>query len=136
VSHGLILDSGILVAAERKKLDLHSLIGDRDPAIAAITALELLVGVERSVGERRDVRALHVEALLAVLPVESYTTEVARMHASLSKHTSRSGRPRGSFDLIIAATAATTGRTLVTTDAKADFAELPGVRVEIVNSAG
>lgn len=129
----LILDTGVLIAAERGKLDLPELIGDDDPAIAAITAMELLTGVHRSEVEFRDTRALHVEALLAVLPVENYTVEVARTHALLAVHERRTGRPRGAFDLIIAATAAATGRTLVTGDTAADLSELPGLAVRTLS---
>jgi tRNA(fMet)-specific endonuclease VapC len=133
VAGRLILDTGVLIAAERGKLDLPELIGHDDPAIAAITAMELLTGVNRSQGEFRDARALHVEALLSVLPVENYTVEVARTHALLAVHARRSGRPRGAFDLIIAATAAATGRTLVTGDAAAGLSELPGLTVRTLS---
>jgi tRNA(fMet)-specific endonuclease VapC len=54
------------------------------------------------------------------------------MHASLSNHVQKIGRPRGTHDLIIAATAAVTGRTLLTTDKAAAFEELPGVNAEVV----
>lgn len=128
----LILDTGVLIQVERGKLDLHQLIGDDDPAIAAVTATEILIGVERSMPAHRDIRALHTEALLAVLPIETYNVDVARMHAILITRTRQSGRPRGTFDLIIAATAGATGRTLVTTDKAADFEGLPGVAVEVV----
>jgi tRNA(fMet)-specific endonuclease VapC len=39
----------------------------------------------------------------------------------------RSGRKRGAHDLIIAATAVATNRTVLTGDRKAQFGELPGV---------
>lgn len=65
--------------------------------------------------------------MLALIPVEDYTSDTARIHARLLAHVRRSGRPRGAHDLIITATAAATARTLVTTDAKAAFGDLPGV---------
>ena len=40
------------------------------------------------------------------------------------------GRPRGALDLIMAAHAAETDRTIVGRDAAARFGELPGVLVE------
>ena len=57
------------------------MLGDDDPVIAGISMAELLVGIDRSSGQRRDFRALHTEALLAVTPIEAYSIEVARMHA-------------------------------------------------------
>lgn len=132
LSRQIILDTSILIASERGKLDLDTVIGDDDPALAAITAMELLVGVERSVGDQRDERALMTEDFCAALPIEDYTLKVARMHALLHDHVRRLGRQRSPFDLIIAATAGATGRTLLTADAKAGFTALPGVRAEVV----
>lgn len=45
----------------------------------------------------------------------------------LLAHARRTGRPRGAHDLQIAATAAATGRLVLTTDRRA-FDGLPGVR--------
>ena len=132
VSRPVILDTSILIASERGQLDLEAVIGDDDPALAAITAMELLVGVERSAGARRDARALLTEDFCAALPIEGYTLKVARMHALLHHQVGKVGLPRGPFDLIIAATAGATGRTLLTIDAKAGFEKLPGVRAEVV----
>jgi tRNA(fMet)-specific endonuclease VapC len=93
-----------------------------------VTIAELLVGVERARGSRRRVRERYVERILETVPVEPYTVEVARAHARLLAATHRSGRPRGAHDLIIAATALTTGRIVVTSDA-AGFRDLPGIEV-------
>jgi tRNA(fMet)-specific endonuclease VapC len=134
VAERVILDTGVLIAAERGWLDLATLIGDDDPAIAAITAMQLLIGVHRSASDHRDLRALHVEALLAVLPVEDYTVEVARTHALLAAHTIRNRKSRGSFDLMIAATAAARGRVMLTTDPATGLADLPGVTVRIITA--
>ncbi|MGH3025347.1 MAG: PIN domain-containing protein, partial [Gaiellaceae bacterium] len=103
---------------------------DDDVAIAAITAAELLVGVELSHGKAKQRRAGFVEDVLASLPVEPYDLEVARTHAGLLAHTRRSGRPRGAHDLLIAATALTRGRTVVSAD-PAGFADLPGVSLRL-----
>jgi tRNA(fMet)-specific endonuclease VapC len=62
-----------------------------------------------------------------LIPVEDYTADVARVHARLLAHVRTEGKPRGAHDLIIAATAAATARTLLTTDGKAAFDDLPGV---------
>ena len=125
----VILDTGVLVAAERGRLDLVTLRERNDDAcIAAITAAELLTGVERADEAHRGARQEFVEGVFALIPVEDYTLEVARVHARLLAHVRREGRPRGAHDLMIAATAAATARSVLTTDAKARFADLPGVR--------
>lgn len=96
--------------------------------MAAVTAAELLVGVELADRHRRGRRSAYVERILAEIPVESYDLDVARAHAVLLADSRRSGRPRGAHDLIIAATAASTNRALVTAD-PAGFEGLPGVIV-------
>jgi tRNA(fMet)-specific endonuclease VapC len=103
---------------------------DDDVAIAAITAAELLVGVELSHGKAKTRRARFVDDVLFSLPIEPYDLEVARTHAGLLTYTRRSGRPRGAHDLLIAATALARGRTVVSSD-PAGFADLPGVTLRV-----
>ena len=57
----VMFDTSVVIAAERGQLDLHKVVGDDDPAIAGVTATELLVCVQRSNPAFRDMRALHVE---------------------------------------------------------------------------
>lgn len=125
----LIVDTTVLVAAERRGAGLADAVGDADDiAIAAVTAAELLVGIELADGRRRNRRAAFVEALLAEIPVEPYDLGTARAHAALLAHARRSGRTRGAHDLLIAATAVATRRAVVTDDA-AGFAGLPGLEL-------
>jgi tRNA(fMet)-specific endonuclease VapC len=127
----LILDTTVLVTAERTTGALDAVISDDDDvAIAAITAAELLVGVELSHGEAKRRRAAFVESVLTSIPIESYDLDVARTHAHLLAHTRRSGRPRGAHDLLIAATAVARGRTVVTAD-PSGFADLPAVDLRL-----
>ena len=130
----LILDTGVLIGAERGRSRLdRTLRDDDDVVIAAVTAAELLVGVELWDKKHRADRTAYVEDLLRTVPVEDYTLEVAAAHARLLAHVRRAGRSRGAHDLIIAATAAATGRTVVTGDAAAAFGELPGVDVLVAD---
>ncbi|GIH72975.1 PIN domain-containing protein [Sphaerimonospora thailandensis] len=129
----LILDTGVLMAAERGRGSLDEVIGDADDvAIAAITVAELLVGVEMADEVRRPQRQAFVDEVLALIPVEEYTTDVARVHARLMAHVRRLGKTRGAYDLLIAATAAATARIVITMDASAAFDDLPGVRAQVV----
>jgi tRNA(fMet)-specific endonuclease VapC len=121
----LILDTTVLVTAERSGRSLDEVIGDEDDVvIAAITAAELLVGVELSEGKSRQRRRAFVEDVLSSVPIEPYDLDVARIHASLLAHTRRSGRARGAHDLLIAATALAHSRTVVSAD-PSGFEELP-----------
>jgi tRNA(fMet)-specific endonuclease VapC len=126
----VILDTGVLVAAERGHLDLVGLQERNDDVcIAAVTAAELLTGVELADEARRERRQAFVQGVLALVPIEDYDLDVARAHARLLAHARRTGRRRGAHDLMIAATAVATARTVATLDAKARFGELPGVEV-------
>ena len=125
----LILDTTVLVDAERRGRQLNRLIADEDDvAIAAVTAAELLVGVELADDAGRPTRAAFVRSVLDTVPIEDYDVQVARAHAALLAHVRRTGRPRGAHDLIIAATAVARDRLVVSTDRTA-FSDLPGVPV-------
>jgi tRNA(fMet)-specific endonuclease VapC len=128
----VILDTGTLIAIERGKLDVDAVLGSDDAAIASVTAMELLVGVERADETRRQARSIRVEAVLASLPIEDYTLGVARIHARLAVEAMSKGKQRSAYDLMIAATAAATSRILITTDGKAEFDQLTGVRSEVI----
>jgi tRNA(fMet)-specific endonuclease VapC len=128
VSRRLILDIGILIAVERGKLTIDHVIGeDDDVAIAAMTVAELMVGVELADEDHRQRRQDLVDDLLSAMPIEPYGHGTARVHARLLAHVKRAGKPRGAHDLIIAATAVATGRSVLTSDTAADWTELPEV---------
>jgi tRNA(fMet)-specific endonuclease VapC len=128
----VILDTGTLIAIERGRLAVDAVLGADDAAISSVTAMELLVGVERASEEHKQARSVRVEAVLASLPIEDYTLAVARIHARLVAEASSKGKQTSAYDLMIAATAAATSRILLTTDAKAEFSQLPGVRAEVI----
>jgi tRNA(fMet)-specific endonuclease VapC len=130
----VILDTGVIIAFERGTLDIDAVLGADDAAIAAITAMELLVAVERATETHRQRRALHVEAVLASVPVLDYTLDIARVHARLAVKAMSLGKPRPAYDMIIAATAVAEARTLLTTDASADFTGLVELNSELVRA--
>lgn len=65
--------------------------------------------------------------VLESLPVEPYDLATAQVHGRLLAHVHRTGTTRAAHDLVIAATAIATKRTLLTADRAARFDELPGV---------
>jgi tRNA(fMet)-specific endonuclease VapC len=128
----LILDTTVLVSAERRRRRIDQAIGDDDDvAIAAITAAELLVGVELADRRSRARREAFVAELLETVPIEDYSLATARAHAHLLAFARESGRPRGAHDLMIAATAVSSDRIVVTADARG-FTDLPSVQVRVV----
>jgi tRNA(fMet)-specific endonuclease VapC len=127
VGRRLILDTNVLIAYERGKIDRAALDAD-ELAVAAVTIAEYRVGIELADTPARAAdRARALVAITSALEVLDYTEATAACHARLIAHARRAGTPRGAHDLIIAAHAAQTGRTVLTFDAKARFADLPGV---------
>jgi tRNA(fMet)-specific endonuclease VapC len=74
-----------------------------------------------------------VDALIDAIPIEPSDLQVAPSHAALLAHAREEGRPRGAHDLLIAATARRSGRTVVTADSDG-FTDLPQVDVRVVRS--
>lgn len=126
----LILDTTVLVDAERGGDSLSELIDDADDvAVAAVTVAELKVGIQFAKGRRRERRERFVASILDAVSVEVYDLSVADAHAALLAHVRRTGTPRGAHDLIIAATARATERMVMSFDG--DFVGLPGVSLVV-----
>jgi tRNA(fMet)-specific endonuclease VapC len=123
----LILDTNVLIAYERGTIDRAALDED-ELAIASVSVAEYRVGIELAdTPERAAERARALTTITSVVDVLDYTATTAAYHGRLLAHVRRSGTPRGAHDLIIAAHAAETGRTVVSKDVKARFSDLPGV---------
>ena len=127
------MDSSVLIAVERGHLGADVVAAadrhDEPTAIAAITASELLHGVHRLGGARRVRAERIVSEWLDLLPVMPFDVEVAKVHATLAAQHRRRGRPVGSHDLIIAATAVHLGYRVATRDRRS-FARIDGLAVE------
>lgn len=123
----LILDTNIVIEYERGTINRASL-DDDELSVAAVTIAEYRVGIELAdTAARAADRSRALAAITSVIEVLDYTEATAAHHARLIAHARRSGMPRGVHDLIIAAHAAETGRTILSRDAKARFANLPVV---------
>lgn len=130
----LILDTGVLIAGVRGRLDLAALADGDDVALPAVAVAEYLVGalLDTDPG-RADVQRAFLDEVLQVLPVHDYDRDVAVQHAVLLAHVRTTGRKRGAHDLIIAATARATDRVVLTTDERARFADLPDVAARVIS---
>lgn len=130
----LILDTGVLVGIARGRIELSAIASEDDIALPVVALAEYLAGVELDPDPaRRAAQRAFLDDVLAVVPVADYTPAVAGHHAELLAHTRRTGRARGAHDLVIAALARATGRTLVTTDARAGFDDLPDLDVRLLD---
>jgi tRNA(fMet)-specific endonuclease VapC len=129
---GALIDSSILIDAERGSLDLEQLLSESaetELAISAVTAAELLHGVHRASKTRHKAqREAFVERLLEVWPVLPFDLTAARIHARIWAELAAKGVSIGAYDLVIAATALANGLALVTRD-KRSFPKVPGLRV-------
>lgn len=126
----LLLNTTFLIDAERQAGELEACIADDDVAIAAVTLAELLVGVALASPRHRPARQAFVDEIVDAIPVLSYDTAVAEAHAALLTATRQAGRPRGAHDLIIAATARATGKTVLTADSTG-CADLANVEIVV-----
>ena len=126
----LILDTGVLVATVRGRATVSD---DADIAIPAVAIAEYLAGVHLDPDAgRQAAQKAFLNEVLAVIPVCDYDRTVAEYHADLLAGTARAGGCRGPHDLIIAATALATARTILTTDVQARFDELPDVDARVI----
>jgi predicted nucleic acid-binding protein len=127
VGRRLILDTNVLIAYERGTID-RAALDDDELAVAAVTVAEYRVGIERAdTAARAADRARALAAITSVVEVLDYTESTAAHHARLIAHTRAAGTPRGAHDLIIAAHASETGRTILSRHVKAKFDGLPGI---------
>lgn len=127
---GVILDTTVVIAAERRQFDMPaflSSLGDSPVTIAAITAAELLFGVERAgTAEQRSRRGAFVEAFLAAVPTVPFGLVEARRHAQIWAELVRRGTLIGPHDLLVAATALASDSTVATLNRR-EFARVPGL---------
>jgi predicted nucleic acid-binding protein len=129
---GVILDTSVLIEAERGRFDLAAFAAahPKTPiAIAAITVAELLNGVARIDNPARRVRlAGFTDAIIAAVPVLPFGLLEARRHAEAAVALSRQGKPIGPHDLLIAATALARGFAVATRNQE-EFSRVPGLEV-------
>ena len=125
----LLLDTTVLIDLEWAGDDLGSILLDEDDvAISAVTVVELEVGIRLASDGHRADRRTAVESIVNSVQVLPYDLDVAHRHAVLLAHIRRVGSPRGRHDLIVAAMALASGRTVMTADTSG-FVGLPGVLV-------
>ena len=128
----MILDTSVLIADERGKFDMPGLLRQfptPQPLIAAITASELLHGVERAQdASRKAWRQQHVEQILASITVQPFDLAQARCHARLWADLETRGSMIGAHDLQIAAAGLALGHEVATLNA-AEFQRVAGLHV-------
>jgi tRNA(fMet)-specific endonuclease VapC len=129
---GLILDTSLLIADERGKFDMPGFLRQfpgAQPMITAITASELLHGVERAHdAARKGKRQRHVEQILATLAVQPFDLAQARVHARIWADLASRGQMIGPHDLQIAAAGLALGHEVATLNIL-EFQRVAGLKV-------
>jgi predicted nucleic acid-binding protein len=133
---GLILDSSVAIAAERRRHTVEQLIqyiidaaGDQDAALSAIGVAELVHGIFRAdTDERRRRRESFIEELLSVVSVYPFTIEAARLAGRLDAEQQSRGIIIPFADLLIGATALSVGYAVATVNRR-HFGQIPGLSV-------
>jgi tRNA(fMet)-specific endonuclease VapC len=131
---GLMLDSSEIIALERNRGAVDSLVAGREDepfGISVVTVAELLHGVELADTETRKIRRqAFVEKVIETIPVFPFDSGVARIYARIWASLQQRGLTMGAHDLIIAATAISIDYTLVTAKRR-DFEKIDGLRLEV-----
>ena len=133
---GLILDSSIVIAAERRGENVERLIerivtatGDQEAALSAIGLTELIHGLYRAkTPAMRLQRQSFLDELLADLTVYPYTKETAMLAGKLDGEQQSKGVVIPFGDLLIGATALYLGFSVLTANLR-HFQKIPGLVV-------
>ena len=131
---GVILDSSIVIEAERKRLNvarflrlLSGQIGEREAALCAISVAELAHGIHRAdTEERRQVRRAFLDDLKATVAIYPITADTAELVGRIHADTARQGNIIPLDDLLIGACALERGYAVATRN-KRHFEKIPGL---------
>lgn len=133
---GLILDSSVIIAAERRGDTVEQFFervvnatGDQDAALSAVGLTELIHGLYRAnTPAIRLRREAFLKELLADLTVYPYTKETAMLAGKLDGEQQSKGVVIPFGDLLIGATAPLLGCSVLTINLR-DFRRIPGLNV-------
>jgi predicted nucleic acid-binding protein len=133
---GLILDSSVLVIAERQGNSVSQFIeqllasaGDQAAALSAVGLTELVHGIYRAPTlQRRSRRQAFIDELLNNFAVYPYTSATSLLAGKISGEQQALGFTIPFSDLLIGATALELGFSVLTTNLR-HFRLIPGLNV-------
>ncbi len=133
---GVVLDSSVLIAAERRRLtpaevieSVQQNVGEIPIVLCALTIAEIGHGIYRATTEEmRSRRRAFLDELKATVPVQPVTDATAEIIARIGGEQGAKGINLPLGDLIIGATAVELGYAVATSNLR-DFNRIPGLRV-------
>jgi predicted nucleic acid-binding protein len=133
---GLILDSSILIAAERRGDNARKVltgiaqkIGETEVGISVITLIELAHGAARAdTAERRLNRQKFIEELLLAMPVYPVTVSIALRTGQLDGENQKRGLKVPLPDLLISVSALELGYGVATMNLR-HFSQIPALYI-------
>ena len=133
---GVILDSSILIAGERRRDSIAEILerveaacGKTTAALSAVTVVELTHGIYRArTNADRIRRETFVEEVFRVVSVFALNLDVARLAGRIHGEQMQQGNSIDFPDLLIGATALHLGFSVATLNVK-HFSAIPGLSV-------
>jgi tRNA(fMet)-specific endonuclease VapC len=133
---GLILDSSVLIAAERKGRNARQTLSEiaqraagEDVALSVVTLIELAHGAVRANSpERKAMRRQFIHELTAAVPVHPVTVPVALRAGQLDGENTAKGVRLALSDLLIGVTALELGYRIATGNLR-HFQMVPGLEI-------
>ncbi len=133
---GIVLDSSVLIAAERRKRtaaeaieDVQNIVGDVSLVVSAVTIAEIGHGIYRAnTSEIRTRRRMFLDDLKSALPIHVVSEATAEIVARIGGEQAGSGINLPLADLLIGACALELGFAVATSNLR-DFARIPGLLI-------
>jgi predicted nucleic acid-binding protein len=133
---GLILDSSVLIAAERKGRNARQTLTEiaaraagEDVALSVVTVLELAHGAARAnTPQRKATRQQFIHELMVAVPVHPVSAPVALRAGQIDGESKARGVTLPLSDLLIGVTALELGYRVATSNVR-HFQAIPGVYV-------
>jgi predicted nucleic acid-binding protein len=133
---GLVLDSSVLIVAERRGHtvpqileQLRNAFGEIDTAVSVVSIAELEHGAYRAQNPERQARRLNfIRHLINGLSIHPVTSEIARLAGRIDGQQQSAGIQIGFEDLLIGATALQLRFDVATLNDR-DFRRIPGLSI-------
>jgi tRNA(fMet)-specific endonuclease VapC len=133
---GIVLDSSVIIAAERRGRTVREILeqvqaaqGEVEIGLSVVTIAELVHGAYRTKTEAQQKRRLEfIERLSSDVPVHPVTLDIARLAGRIEGEQEALGVQFAFEDLLIGATALHLGFDVATLNLR-DFRRIPGLSV-------